>query len=173
MTKRLLYVYIPFVIYTFISFFNTYPLDIDLMSLFTFQGDLLLAMVFNMLGVFPILFLSYVLSFEKQPLYVYILFGMGFFFGGFVLLPALMTLKPKRKVISKTLTVSYIVLPILLLLMLIAGILFGDITFYMDAFLHNQFVHIMTIDLLVLILTPYVLGYVHWPFFNYTTWFTS
>jgi hypothetical protein len=91
--------------------------------------------------------------------------------GGFVILLGLMLLKPERKPIKKIHQLSFIILPMLLIIMLLSGILLGNMDVYFDLFLNNQFVHIMTIDLFVLILTPYVLGYVHWPLLNYTKWF--
>jgi hypothetical protein len=140
------------------------------MALLTFDHDMLLVMVFNMLGVFPMLFLLILFKYGKQVWYVYVLFFLGFMLGGFVLLPALMLLKQTPKPQSKRHKLLSVLLPIILIVMLITGILLGDIQIYIDAFLQDRFVHIMTIDLVILILTPYVLGYVSWPFLNFTKW---
>lgn len=173
MYKKLLYLYIPFVLYSMVSFFLPLSQTIDLMTLFTFENDLLLVMVFNMLGVFPMLFLLILFKYEKQAWYVYVLFFLGFMLGGFVLLPGVMLLKEKPKTQHTLHKLLSVLLPLILIVMLIVGILFGDFSLYIDAFMQDRFVHIMTIDLFVLILTPYVLGYISWPFLNFTKWLWS
>lgn len=168
MSKKLLYLYIPFIIYSLISFLFPLNAPLDLNAMIYFRGDILVSIVFSMLGVFPLLYLVIVLSFQKQKLYVYVLFALGFMFGGFVLLPALMTLHPVHKKETHGLKLLTILLPIILIVMLLIGILLGSLDFYINEFLTNRFVHIMTIDLIVLILTPYVLGEKGLPFINYT-----
>ena len=173
MNKKLLYLYVPFVLYSILSFFLPLTQTVDLMSLFTFDNDLLLVMVFNMLGVFPMLFLLVLFKYEKQRWYVYVLFFLGFMLGGFVILPGLMFLKLNPKNQTSLHKLLSVLLPLFLILMLIFGILLGDFNLYLNAFLQDRFVHIMTIDLFVLILTPYVLGYLSWPFLNFTKWLWS
>lgn len=168
MSKKLLYLYVPFVLYSLISFAFPLHAEVDLNSMIFFRGDTLVSIVFSMLGVFPMLYLIILFSFKKQRLHVYILFFLGFMLGGFVLLPALMTLNPIYKKDNRPLKLLSILLPIVLILMLLIGIVLGSSQVYLHAFLTNRFVHIMTIDLIVLILTPYVLGMSGLPFINYT-----
>jgi hypothetical protein len=169
MSKRLLYLYIPFVLYSLISFAFKLDATTDLNAMIFFTGDPLISIVFSMLGVFPLLYLVILLSYQKQPFYVNLLFILGFMLGGFVLLPGLMTLNPVLKKENRFLKLLSIVLPITLILMLMTGIILGSLNVYIEAFLSDRFVHIMTIDLGVLILTPYVLGKKGLPFINYTT----
>jgi hypothetical protein len=168
MSKTLLYLYIPFVLYSLISFVFKLNAPLDLYAMIFFRGDILVSIVFSMLGVFPLLYLVILLSYQKQKLYVYVLFALGFMLGGFVLLPALMTLNQVPKKETRHLKLLTIILPIILIIMLLIGILLGSLDVYINEFLTNRFVNIMTIDLIVLILTPYVLGEKGFPFINYT-----
>ncbi len=59
----------------------------------------------------------------------------------------------------------------MLLLMSIIGILFGNINDYYQLFLNDQFVHIMTIDFFILLITPYFLGASGLPFKHLMTWY--
>jgi hypothetical protein len=168
MSKKLLYLYVPFIIYSLISFLFPLNAPVDLNAMIFFRGDILVSIVFSMLGVFPLLYVVILLSYQKQKLYVYVLFALGFMLGGFVLLPALMTLHQEPKKENRLLKLLTIILPMTLIIMLLIGILLGNLDVYINEFLTNRFVHIMTIDLIVLILTPYVLGEKGLPFINYT-----
>ena len=170
MNKKLITLYVIFVVYSLFSLTAAREVTIDIYSLFTFEGDLLLVMIFNMLGVFPIYYLLVALRYEKQKFYVYLLFSLGFMFGAFAILPGLMLLKGQRQALTRRKQWLFIVLSFILLIMLFVGILFGDITNYFTLFLNDQFVHIMTIDLVVLLLIPYLDGVFSSPFVHLVKW---
>ncbi|MGB0202889.1 MAG: hypothetical protein ACPF9R_01910 [Acholeplasmataceae bacterium] len=170
MHKKLIIIYGVFVIYSIVSLAFNRPVTLDFMTLFTFQGDMLLVMVFNMLGVFPVYYILVASTYEKQKTYVYGLYGLSFMFGAFATIPALLLTKGSQKPLSKFQKRGFIVLPIMLLLMTIVGILFGNIRDYYQFFLNDQFVHIMTIDFIILLITPYFLGADGIPFKHLMTW---
>jgi hypothetical protein len=57
MHKKLVILYIIFVSYSLISMFFNRPVTLDFLALFQLQGDALLVMTFNMLGVFPLYYI--------------------------------------------------------------------------------------------------------------------
>jgi hypothetical protein len=171
MSKKLIVLYIIFVVYSLISIMFNRPVTLDFMSLFTFQGDMLLVMVFNMLGVFPLYYLLVATTYEKQKSYVYVLYGLSFMFGAFATIPALLLTKGTQNPLSTFQKRGFIILPIMLLFMTILGILLGNINDYFQLFLNDQFVHIMTIDFVVLIITPYFLGANGLPYKHLMTWY--
>jgi hypothetical protein len=173
MNKKWLVLYILFTTYSLFSMTAGRDVTLNFMELFTFEGDLLLVMIFNMLGVFPIYYLLVVLRYEKQKFYVYVLFALGFLSGAFSIIPGLLLLKGKKKVLSKRQHTLFIVLPMLLVVMLLVGFIGGNLSNYVTLFLEDQFVHIMTIDLIVLILIPYFDGATSVPFLHLTKWQTS
>lgn len=170
MNKKLMIIYIIFVGYSLFSMFFNRSVSLDFLALFQLQGDLLLVMIFNMLGVFPLYYLLVVSTYEKQAFYVYLLFGLSFMLGAFATIPGFLLLKGKQKVWTKFQERAFIALPLILLLMTIIGIMFGDIAYYFDLFLNDQFVHIMTIDFFVLLLMPYVMGARGFPYVHLTQW---
>lgn len=170
MNKKLLVLYIIFVSYSLISMFFNRQVTLDFLALFQLQGDALLVMTFNMLGVFPLYYLLVASTYERQKWYVYVLFGFSFMFGAFATIPGLLLLKGKQKPLSKTQERFFILLPLTLLIMSIVGILFGNISDYSQLFLNDQFVHIMTIDFLILLLMPYLMGATGFPYVHLITW---
>lgn len=170
MSKKLLIIYGIFVLYSLVSLAFNRPVTLDFLSLFTFQGDMLLVMVFNMLGVFPIYYILVASTYEKQKTYVYVLYGLSFMFGGFATIPALLLTKGSQKPLTTFQKRGFVLLPMMLLLMTIIGILFGNINDYYQLFLNDQFVHIMTIDFFILLITPYFLGASGLPFKHLLTW---
>ena len=170
MNKKWLVLYVLFVSYSLFSMTAQRNVTLDFISLFTFQGDLLLVMVFNMLGVFPLYYLLVALRYEKQKIFVYVLFSLGFMFGAFAILPGLMLLKGKRQPLTRKKQGLLILLAFILLIMLFIGVIFGDLSMYFQLFLNDQFVHIMSIDLLVLLLIPYLDGTFSSPFVHLVKW---
>ncbi len=170
MNKKLVVLYIIFVSYSLISMFFNRPVTLDFLALFQLQGDALLVMTFNMLGVFPLYYLLVVSTYEKQQWYVYVLFGLSFMFGAFATIPGLLLLKGNQKPLSKTQERFFMILPLTLLIMSIIGILFGNISDYFQLFLNDQFVHIMTIDFFILLLMPYVMGATGFPYVHLIKW---
>lgn len=173
MNKKWLVLYVLFVTYSLFSMTAGREVTLNFIELFTFEGDLLLVMIFNMLGVFPIYYLLVVLRYEKQKFYVYVLFAFGFMSGAFSIIPGLLLIKGKRKELSQRQHILFIVLPMILVTMLLVGFIGGDLSSYGKLFLEDQFVHIMTIDLFVLILIPYLDKAISAPFLNLTKWQTS
>lgn len=170
MHKKLIILYTIFVSYSIVSMFFNRSVTLDFLALFQLQGDVLLVMTFNMLGVFPLYYLLVVSTYEKQKWYVYLLFGLSFMFGAFATIPGLLLLKGNQKPLSKTQERFFIVLPLVLLMMSIVGILFGNISDYFQLFLNDQFVHIMTIDFFILLLMPYVMGATGLPYVHLMKW---
>lgn len=172
MNKKLVVLYIIFVSYSIISMFFNRQVTLDFLALFQLQGDALLVMTFNMLGVFPLYYLLVASTYERQKWYVYVLFGFSFMFGAFATIPGLLLLKGNQKPLSKTQERFFILLPLTLLIMSIVGILFGNISDYSQLFLNDQFVHIMTIDFFILLLMPYLMGATGFPYVHLITWRT-
>jgi len=170
MNKKLLLVYIVFVSYSLISMLFNRSVTLDFFALFQLQGDLLLVMIFNMLGVFPLYYLLVVSTYENQPFYVYLLFGLSFMLGAFATIPGFLLLKGKQKTLTKFQERAFIFIPLILLLMTITGVVFGDISYYSNLFINDQFVHIMTIDFFILLLMPYLMGAQGFPYVHLISW---
>ena len=170
MNKKLVILYIVFVSYSLISMFFNRTINLDFLALFQLQGDALLVMTFNMLGVFPLYYLLVASTYERQKWFVYLLFGLSFMFGAFATIPGLLLLKGNQKPLSKRQERFFIILPLALLIMSIVGILFGDISTYFQLFLNDQFVHIMTIDFFILLLMPYLIGATGLPYVHLIKW---
>jgi hypothetical protein len=170
MNKKLVILYIVFVSYSLISMFFNRTVTLDFLALFQLQGDALLVMTFNMLGVFPLYYLLVASTYERQKWFVYLLFGLSFMFGAFATIPGLLLLKGNQKPLSKRQERFFIILPLALLIMSIVGILFGDISTYFQLFLNDQFVHIMTIDFFILLLMPYLIGATGLPYVHLIKW---
>jgi len=170
MNRKLFILYVMFVSYSLISMVSNRTVSLDFLALFQLQGDPLLVMVFNMLGVFPIYYVFVLSTYEKQKSFIYILFGLGFMLGAFAIIPGLLLLKGNQKSLKPFQEKMFILLPILLLLMSIIGVLFGNISDYIQLFLKDQFVHIMTIDFFVLLTTPYFIGAKGFPYIHLTKW---
>jgi hypothetical protein len=170
MNKKLVFLYIVFVSYSLISMFFNRTVTLDFLALFQLQGDALLVMTFNMLGVFPLYYLLVASTYERQKWFVYLLFGLSFMFGAFATIPGLLLLKGNQKPLSKRQERFFIILPLALLIMSIVGILFGDISTYFQLFLNDQFVHIMTIDFFILLLMPYLIGATGLPYVHLIKW---
>lgn len=170
MNKKVVILYIVFVSYSLISMFFNRTVTLDFLALFQLQGDALLVMTFNMLGVFPLYYLLVASTYERQKWFVYLLFGLSFMFGAFATIPGLLLLKGNQKPLSKRQERFFIILPLALLIMSIVGILFGDISTYFQLFLNDQFVHIMTIDFFILLLIPYLMGATGLPYVHLIKW---
>lgn len=170
MKKKLLIFYIIFIIYTVfvLSIFNGTTLDLS--KLFLFEGDWLLIMIFNSLGILPIYYILFLSKFKKQKWYVYVLFVLGFMFGAFAIVPGLLLLKREKNNSSKIKQILFIILPIILILMLFSGLVFGNLSYYFDLFLSDSFVNIMTIDYIFLISIPYMDDVKSLPFLNLVMW---
>mgnify|MGYP001068707648 CR=1 FL=1 len=138
------------ILYTLIhlSFFNQGMSK--LVDLMRFDADPLIIMVFNLMGLIPLAFLIYALILNV-PRKHYVLIGLGFLTGafslaGFLLLHAESPVK-KQTMITKCL--SYFGL-IGSMIIIVYGVIYGDIRAYYEAFLTDSFIHIMTIDFIVL-----------------------
>ena len=97
MKKKLLIFYIIFIIYTIFVLSTFSETTLDLSKLFLFEGDWLLIMIFNSLGILPVYYILFLSKFKKQKWYVYVLFVLGFMFGAFAIVPGLLLLKRKKK----------------------------------------------------------------------------
>lgn len=117
----------------------------------------LLAM-FSLLGVFPVVFAILLLRDDSGSVPAWPFVLGSFALGAFSLLPYFIvnkkTHRPNRTPNKlKRLLESKILLSILILLaigLMVYGIVAGEATLYQKAFLESNFVHVMTIDFLVL-----------------------
>lgn len=162
--------YIMLIIVAIIAGLLNQGSTLDLFALFRFQGNLLVVMVFNMLGVLPLFYFFYMLTYPKQKWYVYLLFSLSFLIGGYALLLGLYFLDTKQKVLKPFHQKMCIVFNGLIVLMTVTGLLFGDIANYFHLFLNDSFVFVMTFDWIILMLIP-LFGLHIVSFKNYTSWF--
>jgi hypothetical protein len=170
--KRLVVLYLILLIVAAFALLRNQGSTLDLFALFQFEGNLLVVMVFNMLGVLPLLYFLFLLTYPKQKWYVYVLFSLSFLVGGYALILGLYFLNTENKVLQSFHKKAFIVLSSLILLMTLVGILFGDIRHYYELFLNDSFVFVMTFDWIIVVLIPFV-SMKHISIKNYTTWFLS
>ena len=98
------------------------------------------------------------------------LFVLGFMFGAFAIVPGLLLLKRKKNNLTKIKQILFITLPTILILMLLSGLVFGNLSNYLNLFLSDSFVNIMTIDYVFLISIPYMDDIKSLPFLNLVIW---
>ncbi|WLR49086.1 hypothetical protein LC065_07965 [Halobacillus litoralis] len=121
--------------------------------------DAFLLMVFSFLGIYPLVFTALLLGEDNNhlPLWPFVL-GM-FFLGAFALMPYFFlskvedSRKPRVPVFMLNRLhsrVFHLLLFMGTITLLIYGVTQGDFEFYVEAFKESQFVHIMSIDFVVL-----------------------
>ena len=170
MKKKLLIFYIIFIIYTIFVLSTFSESTLDLSKIFLFEGVWLLIMILNSLGILPVYYILFLSKFKKQKWYVYVLFVLGFMFGAFAIVPGLLLLKRKKNNLTKIKQILFITLPTILILMLLSGLVFGNLSNYLNLFLSDSFVNIMTIDYVFLISIPYMDDIKSLPFLNLVIW---
>ncbi|MYL49313.1 hypothetical protein GLV98_07440 [Halobacillus litoralis] len=121
--------------------------------------DPYLLMVFSFLGIYPLVFSALLLGEDdsRLPLWPFVL-GM-FFLGAFALMPYFFLSKGEESrkprvpvfILNRLHSrVFHLLLFMGTITLLIYGMTQGDFEFYVEAFLESQFVHIMSIDFVIL-----------------------
>lgn len=122
-----------------------------LLGLLRFEGESLVLMVFNLMGLMPLAFLLYALSLKNLEKKHYSFIGLGFLTGAFSLAPFLwLTLDKPLKGIKRSLSLLIWGGLILSIITILYGVIYGDIRSYYQLFLEDSFIHVMTIDFIVL-----------------------
>lgn len=149
------------IIYTALHLFFWSASMIDLVSLFNMNVDPLIFMMFNLLGVFPFAFLLFTIKHQVEMKMKHkVGLALGFVSGAFSLYPTLSYLDYTKDV-KKTNITKYgsIVSIVLTIILLLYGILLGNITTYIYYFLSDSLVQIMTIDFVFLYVLSIHLAY--------------
>ncbi|MFC0525060.1 hypothetical protein ACFFGV_15880 [Pontibacillus salicampi] len=140
--------------------------DVFLQHLFSAQyTDPLLMTVFSLLGIWPAVYCILLLENDRASIPAWP-FALGSFVAGaFTILPYFVFHIEKRRVKNRTperarLFLSnrglYILLLLLTVVLMAFGLYYGDVNVYADMFMQSRFVHVMTIDFIVLTLLSMV-----------------
>ncbi|KGP73811.1 hypothetical protein [Pontibacillus yanchengensis] len=135
--------------------------------------DPLLIAVFSLLGIWPVVYCILLLENDRASIKAWP-FALGsFVLGAFSLLPYFVFHIEKRRVTNRTpkqvqAILSnrglYILLLLLTILIMAFGLYFGNFQIYSQAFMQSRFVHVMTIDFVVLTLLS-MLGIAHHAYY--------
>ncbi len=134
--------------------------DSIMMELFKLQSDEpLLIAVFSLLGVFPVAYCLILLRADRYSTPA-LPFALGsFVLGGFALLPYYFTVSLSPRRTNRTsanwyyfLTNRFTIFLVLLIAigLIVYGLTLGNWSVYFEAFQQSHFVHVMTIDLVVM-----------------------
>jgi len=122
-----------------------------LLGLLRLEGEPLVLMVFNLMGLMPLAFLLYALSLKNLEKKDYGFIGLGFLTGAFSLAPFLwLTLDKPLKGLKRSFSLLVWAGLILSIITILYGVIYGDISSYYQLFLEDSFIHVMTIDFIVL-----------------------
>lgn len=151
MKKILISLYLVLCFYTLFHLIFNFQNEGVLESIFLLEADPLVFAVFNLLGLFPLAFLTLALSTNKLKNLDFALLFSGFMLGGFVsTLYFIRASKPSFKPIKWLQSIS--ILGILLTFMtIVSGLIFGSITTYIELFKSDSFIHIMTLDFIFMV----------------------
>lgn len=151
MKKILISLYLVLCFYTLFHLIFNFQNEGVLESIFLLEADPLVFAVFNLLGLFPLAFLTLALSTNKLKILDFALLFSGFMLGGFVsTLYFIRASKPSFKPIKWLQSIS--ILGILLTFMtIVSGLIFGSITTYIELFKSDSFIHIMTLDFIFMV----------------------
>ena len=153
MMRRLfiLTLYVFLIIYTLIHLIFFYQDDGMLIALLSMNADPMLFMMFNLLGLFPFAFLLHALKAMKLDIKDFIPLGLGFMLGGFAIAPLFIFKKENIQTNQTWIKWGSIFGGFFTIIMIIYGLVFGSFNTYIDAFLNDSFIHIMTLDFLFLV----------------------
>ncbi|MGI8316528.1 hypothetical protein [Halobacillus mangrovi] len=142
--------------------------------------DPLLLAVFSLLGIYPLAFAILILKHDKSRLPAWPFVIGSFMLGAFALMPYFFLSATRNERSNRTpmwllLFLQSTLLHLVLLLgsfsLIIHGIVSGNFSIYADAFTTSQFVHVMTIDFIVLTaLSMFVIGWDQWKNSNRRSW---
>jgi len=112
------------------------------------EAEPLAGMIFNFLGLIPLAFLLYFLRYYQLRWFHYLILLSSFVFGGFAS-GLIFFFYPKEKEVEKPMRLAAILGLVLSLITLATGLL-GSWDDFITLFMEDSFVHIMTIDFIVL-----------------------
>jgi len=152
MKKTLISLYLIFCLYTLFHLIFNFKNQGVLESIFLLEVDPLVLAVFNLLGLFPLAFLTLALSTNKLKTLDFALLFSGFMLGGFVsTIYFIRASKPTFKPIKWN-QVIFILGTIITAITILSGLTFGSITTYIELFKNDTFIHIMTLDFIFMAL---------------------
>lgn len=145
--------YIVFVIYTLIHLLFFFG-DRNLFFLiFDHTANPMILMVFYLVALFSLSYLMVSMTYFKLELKDYVPLILGMFLGGYSIAPVMISLVDVKKQSKRFIKITSIILMIVTIFILVFGFTFGDFNNYVDAFLHDSFVHILTLDFIFLTVT--------------------
>ena len=148
----ILTIYLMLVIYALIHLVFFYRDDGMLLSVLSMNADPMLLMMFNLLGLFPVAYLLIALKTMNLTPKDFIPLGLGFMLGGFAITPLFIYKKDHIKPNKPWVKYASIFGLVGTVLVMIYGLIYGNIQVYLDAFMNDSFIHIMTIDFLFLVI---------------------
>jgi hypothetical protein len=107
--------------------------------------------VFNSLGIFPLYFFILSLN-DKKPWWMSLLYLFGLGFGGFVIFPLEALTQTKPQPLKKSSFFALASFDIILTIMLVWALFFGDWSVYRSSFQQDLFVYIMTWDFIAVVI---------------------
>ncbi|WP_025724751.1 hypothetical protein [Acholeplasma granularum] len=158
MKKIITFSYVLLIIYTIYHLVFKYS-SLNLLSdIFSMNVDPLILAVFNLLGMFPLTFLLFAITTNKLNKVDFIFLFLGFVLGGFAVAPYFIYKKnPKYRNIRVFKYTSFILM-FTTIIIIIFGLILGNFQVYLNAFLNDSFIHIMTIDFIFMIfISPLIL----------------
>jgi hypothetical protein len=116
--------------------------------------------IFNSLGIFPLYFFILALN-DKKPWWISSLYLFGLMFGGFIIFPLEAFSKTEAQPLKKSSFLALASLDILLTIMFIWAIIFGDWSVYRSNFQQDLFVYIMTWDFIAIVIVLFYKVWMH------------
>jgi hypothetical protein len=143
-------IWIILVVIAGLALLNPIPSDF-LNQVLRLNLDPSLWFVFNALGLIPLYFIILSVN-DKKPWWISSLYLLGLGLGGFVLFPLEFLFKSKPQPLKKSSFFLLGSIDIILTLMLLWAVFFGDWSVYRQAYQNDLFVYIMTWDFIALII---------------------
>ncbi|CDR30328.1 Uncharacterised protein [Acholeplasma oculi] len=158
MRKTITIGYMILIIYTIVHLTFNFSNGNILINIFMLQVDPLILAVFNMLGLFPLAFILFAFTTNKLNKLDFVPLLFGFVLGGFASTPYFIYKeKPLFRKIKWFKEIALVGM-IMTFFTILGGLLMGNIHAYIDAFLNDSFVHIMTIDFIFMVfISPLIL----------------
>ncbi|ARI75987.1 hypothetical protein [Halobacillus mangrovi] len=142
--------------------------------------DRLLLAVFSLLGIYPVAFAILILKHDESLLPAWPFVLGSFMLGAFSLIPYFFLSSTQKERSNRTpkwllrffqSTILHLVLLLGSFSLIVHGIVNGNYSTYTEAFTTSQFVHVMTIDFIVLTaLSLFVIGWDQWKNSNKRSW---
>lgn len=158
MKKIITITHFSLIVYALVHIGTQFQLTSLLQDMIQLDADPSLLMVFNLLGLFPLAFLLFGIQFLPMTLQDKIFLGLGFGLGGFILTVPFIKNELSPRPVSQKVHLGALFGLIGAVATLGYGLILGDLDSYMNAFIADSFVHIMTIDFLFLYLLSILLS---------------